>query len=319
MKNNKLMANLSRTMSKVVFKTKKHSPEILLATGIVGGIASAVLACKATTKIDEVIEEEKMTLEKIHGVQDGTIKLKEGAVYTDEDASKEIAITYCKMAGKMLKLYGPSLILGTLSVTSILASNNIIRKRSAAISAAYAALDGAFNAYRGRVKDIYGEEVDRQLRYGKTVEQIEVTELHEDGTETTTTKEVVSYDVNPNDYNKLFQEYNEDGSRNGDWTNDQYHNLAFLKAQESFATSRLQAQGYLLLNDVYEMIGMPDTKAGMVVGWIYDKNSPIGDNYVDFGLRDEDGESIVDFSALGMVAHPIPLDFNVDGNIYDRM
>jgi hypothetical protein len=319
MKNNKLMANLSRTMNKVVFKTKKHSPEILLVTGIVGGIASAVLACKATTKIDEVIEEEKMTLEKIHGVQDGTIKLKEGAVYTDEDARKEIVITYGKMAGKMLKLYGPSLILGTLSVTSILASNNIIRKRSAAISAAYAALDTTFNAYRDRVRERYGEEVENDIRFGKKVEEIATVEVDENGKEKTSVEKVVSYDVNPNDYNKLFQEYNEDGSHNGNWTNDQYHNLAFLKAQESFATSRLQAQGYLLLNDVYEMIGMPDTKAGMVVGWIYDKNSPIGDNYVDFGLRDEDGESIIDFSALGMVAHPIPLDFNVDGNIYDRM
>jgi hypothetical protein len=291
----------------------------LLVTGIVGGIASAVLACKATTKIDEVIEEEKMTLEKIHGVQDGTIKLKEGAVYTDEDARKEIVITYGKMAGKMLKLYGPSLILGTLSVTSILASNNIIRKRSAAISAAYAALDTTFNAYRDRVRERYGEEVENDIRFGKKVEEIATVEVDEKGKENTSIEQVVSYDVSPDDYNKLFQKYNDDGNINDNWTNDPYHNLAFLKAQEHMASDRLRANGYLLLNDVYESLGLPKTKAGMVVGWIYNEKNPVGDNYVDFGLY-EDGEcTAVDFKGLGLVAQPIPLDFNVDGNIYDRM
>jgi hypothetical protein len=319
MKNNKLMNSIGGVINKVVFKTKKHSPEILLATGIAGGIASAVLACKATTKINDVIEEDKEVLEKIHGVQDGTIPLKDGAEYTEEDARKEIAITYCKMAGKLLKLYAPSLILGTLSITSILASNNIIRKRNAAISAAYAALDTTFNAYRDRVRERYGEEVENDIRFGKKVEEVATVEVDEKGKEKTSVEQVVSYDVSPDDYNKLFQKYNDDGTINDNWTNDQYHNLAFLKSQETFATYRLQAYGYLLLNDVYKMLGMPETKAGMVVGWIYDKKNPVGDNYVDFGLKDENGESIIDFSALGMVAQPIPLDFNVDGNIYDRM
>jgi hypothetical protein len=57
----------------------------------------------------------------------------------------------------------------------------------------------------------------------------------------------------------------------------------------------------------------------MVAGWIYDENNPIGDNYVDFGLYDGNECTAVDFKGLGLVAQPIPLDFNVDGNIYDRM
>ena len=46
--------NISKTFNKAVFLTKKHSPEILMITGVVGIITSGVMACKATLKVNDI-------------------------------------------------------------------------------------------------------------------------------------------------------------------------------------------------------------------------------------------------------------------------
>ena len=71
------------------------------------------------------------------------------------------------------------------------------------------------------------------------------------------------------------------------------------------------------MNDVYEMIGIPKTKAGQIVGWIYDEKNPVGDNFVDFGIYDVNNEAKRDF--VNGYERSILLDFNVDGNIWDKM
>ena len=43
--------------NKVSFQAAKHSPEILAGIGVVGVVASTVLACKATMKINDVLED----------------------------------------------------------------------------------------------------------------------------------------------------------------------------------------------------------------------------------------------------------------------
>ena len=65
------------------------------------------------------------------------------------------------------------------------------------------------------------------------------------------------------------------------------------------------------------MLGIPRTKAGQVVGWVYDENCPVGDNYVDFGIYDIHREKCRDF--VNGYERTILLDFNPDGNILDLM
>lgn len=92
-------------------------------------------------------------------------------------------------------------------------------------------------------------------------------------------------------------------------------NLFFLRAQQNYANEKLKARGYLFLNEVYEMLGMPKTKAGQIVGWIYKENNTDGDNYVDFGIyRTEKNAKFVNG-----YENSILLDFNVDGAIIDKM
>ena len=101
------------------------------------------------------------------------------------------------------------------------------------------------------------------------------------------------------------------------WEKDPELNLMFLRRQQDAATERLKSQGYLFLNDVYDMVGIPRTKAGQVVGWIYDEKHPVGDNFVDFGIYDVKKE--VNRNFVNGYERTIILDFNVDGPILDMI
>ena len=46
-------------INKVLEVTKKHSPELLVSAGVVGMVASTVMAVKATPKAIELMEEKK--------------------------------------------------------------------------------------------------------------------------------------------------------------------------------------------------------------------------------------------------------------------
>lgn len=309
---------LSRSIHKVGFKFKKHSPEILTGAGIVCVVASTVMACKATTKLSTILDETKEQANQIHGYVE---KNGYSEKYSENDEKKDLAIVYTKSGVNIAKLYGPSVLVGVLGITSILAGNNILRKRNVALTAAYTAVDNGFKKYRERVVERFGEAVDRELKNNARKEEVEVIETDENGEEKVVKK--AAYVVSPSDiseYARFFEEYTVDDKgnkiKNTYWTSNNEYNLMFLKKAESFANDKLRIEGSLFLNDVYEMLGIPKTKAGQVVGWVYNEKNPVGDNYVDFGLY-KDNLSYSDF--VNGYDPAILLDFNVDGNIWKLM
>jgi len=299
-----IMKSVNGVTSKAVMKLKKHSPEILVVAGIAGMVVSAVLACKATTKVVEILDETKGTLDTIHdGMETGAIN---GQEYTTEDGKKDTVVVYAQTGMKLAKLYGPAIILGTLSITSILASNNILRKRNVALGAAYAAIDKSFKEYRGRVIERFGEQVDTELKYGikaKKFEEIEVDP--ETGKEKKVKKTVMVADPNlQSDYAVYF----DSKSRNYE-TNPDYNRM-FLKAQQAFANDKLQTRGHLFLNEVLDDLDLPRTPAGQIVGWT--KDGP--DGYVNFRIVEVERET-----EDGRHEPALLLDFNVEGNIWEKM
>lgn len=299
-----IMKSVNGMASKTVMKLKKHSPEILVVAGIAGTVVSAVLACKATTKVAEILDETKGTLDTIHeGMETGAIN---GQEYTTEDGKKDTVVVYAQTGMKLAKLYAPAIILGTLSITSILASNNILRKRNVALGAAYAAIDKSFKEYHGRVIERFGEQVDTELKYGikaKKFEEIEVDP--ETGKEKKVKKTVMVADPNlQSDYAVYF----DSKSRNYE-TNPDYNRM-FLKAQQAFANDKLQTRGHLFLNEVLDDLDLPRTPAGQIVGWT--KDGP--DGYVNFRIVEVERET-----EDGRHEPALLLDFNVEGNIWEKM
>lgn len=300
------MTCVTRSFNKLGLEAKKHSPEILLAVGIIGGITSAVMACKATTKVNEILEESKQMIDGIHEVAE---RKGESEEYSEEDVNKAIAITYVKTGLKLAKLYAPSVALGALSVTSILASNNIIHKRNVALAAAYTAVDTGFKEYRGRVVDRFGEALDRELRFGLKEQEAEVRVVDEEGNETVEKKTVTTTKpLGGSEFARFFDE-----TCTG-WSRSPERNKKFLVDQQRYANDKLKAKGYLTLNEVYEMLGMQISEAGSVVGWVYDESNTTLSNCVDFGIFDIYKEENRAF--VNGLEQSILLDFNVDGNIF---
>lgn len=327
-----ILNKVSRSFHKVGFEIKKHSPEILAAAGVIGTVASGIMACKATTKVNDILEEAKENINDIHMVSvaagfeelsedvdvDYAKKLKalskQESVqsYTSDDAKKDLAITYAKTGLKFVKLYAPSVILGVFSLGCLLTSNNILRKRNVALAAAYATVDKGFKEYRNRVVERFGKEVDHELRYNVKAKEIEKTVVDEKGKEKTV-KETVNV-IDPSDavddFNRfLFDETNPNYKKVDDY------NMMFLRSQQSYFNDLLVARGHVFLNEVLDALGIDRTKAGSVVGWVYDPNDKTRDNYIDFGIFDYTDQNKRNF--IDGAERSIMLTFNVDGYILD--
>lgn len=306
MKNkNEIVKSISGVANKTVMKLKKHSPEILVVAGVVGAVASAVIACKATTKVSRINEEAKDSIDTIHeSAEKGVTPA--GETYSVEDSKKDLSIVYVQTGIKYAKLYAPAVILGTLSITGILASNNILRKRNIALGAAYAAIDKSFKEYRGRVIERFGEQVDHELKYNLKAKKFEEIEVDpETGKEKKVKKTVTVADPNlQSDYAVYFDQKSRNYETNMDY------NRMFLKAQQQFANDKLQTRGHIFLNEVLDDLDLPRSPAGQIVGWTAD--GP--DGYVNFRILEVERET-----EDGRHEPALLLDFNVQGDIWSQM
>ena len=313
MKTNGIVSKLSGAFHKAGFGVRRHGPEILVAVGIVGTVVSAVMACKATTKLSGILNDAEESLEKIRKAS-GDETLKEQ--YSEEDAKKDRAIVRIQTGVKIAKLYAPSVAVGVLSVTCVLASHDILRKRNVALAAAYTAVDKGFKEYRSRVVERFGERVDKELRHNIKAEEVTETVTDDKTGEPKEVKKAVDTvdgKYAPSEYARIFEACSACRDKNHDY------NMSFVRSQQQFANDRLKAKGYIFLNDVYDSLGIPRTKAGQIVGWIYDPKNPVGDNFVDFGIREvyqRDDPCPLDENEWERV---ILLDFNVDGPILDKI
>jgi hypothetical protein len=307
MKNIKLPAGINRAVNKVAFKMKKDAPEILVIAGVGGTIVTTVMACKATTKIDEVLAENKEQIAKTKNYVEETGFSDK---YTEKDYQKDLTVMYTQRGLKLFKLYAPAIAVGTISITAILAGHNVLKKRNVALAAAYEVVNKNFKDYRGRVIDRFGNELDRELRYNIRKEEVEKTVIDEKTGKERTVKEITEIaDIDPSsEYAKFFDE-----SCPG-WTKDPEYNLMFLRNQQQYANDLLESRGYLFLNEVYEMLGIQRTRQGQVIGWIYDKNVI---DKVNFGIYNIANPANRRF--VNGYERSILLDFNVDGDILNAI
>lgn len=285
---------ISRTVARNALLAQRGSPGVLLGVGIVGMVGSTVLACRATLKMDQVIDEAQTNLQ--------VAKALVHPDYSERDRSRDISLIYFQSSIKVIKLYGPAVILGGISIAALTQSHNILTRRNAALTAAYTALEKGFHEYRARVVDKYGEEEDRNLRYG--TRQVEIGE----GSKKKTVTRVAEGE--PSIYARFFDSFSTS------WGREPEYNLIFLRCQQNYANDLLKARGHVFLNEVYDMVGIQRSKAGAVVGWLLSPNGDT-DNFIDFGVFDGSSDRARDFVNGNEGA--ILLDFNVDGIIYDKI
>jgi hypothetical protein len=291
----KLTGPMTRKFGKLALNCKRMSPELLLVGGIAAGAVGIVMACKASMKVPDILEEHNEAIEANPVVDE----------QENRDA-KAIMPIYIHTAGRVLKTYGPAIALEGLSLGCILTSHGIMKKRNLALAVSLNGVSKAFKDYRKRVVDEIGAEMDQKFAYGTEKKVTSVVEKDKKGRDHTLEKE---YDgVNGtgamlhSTYAKIFDE------SNPNWEKAPGLNYNFLVARQAQANDMLRSKGYLFLNDVYKLLGFPETLIGQVAGWIYDDKNPVGDNYIDFGFIENSGfVNCFDPSTW--------LDFNVDGDI----
>lgn len=293
MKTNYILKTLRRTFTKAVVKTKKHSPEILIVVGVVGTVTGTVLACKATTKLGDTLDEAKTDISKLHE--------------NEERTKKDLAVTYAKAGLKVARLYAVPTVVEVISVGCILGSHNILKGRNVTLAGGYIALETAFKEYRGGVIEKYGEKVDEELRYGiKTQKVEEVVKDPETGKEKKVKKTVEVANPLGSPYARYFDE------TCAGFENDEFYIKTALNTTQEYATSKIHADGFIFLNDVYDQLGIPRTKIGQIVGWVDRPDDPMRDNCVN--LR---AHKVFRVTETGEYEEAWLIDPNVDGNILD--
>ena len=307
------LMNIAKGTIRYVYNNKER---FLLGAGIAAGVGTTVTACCATLKTKDIIEE--------HVSKSAEIKecCEFDPEYAESNAHKlDICKTYALTGAKIAKMYAPAIVLGATSVCCLVSQHTMMENKVtkleetvAGLGAAYIAIDTAFKNYRKRVIDKYGEEEDRKFRLG-IKEEVTEEKLPNGKTKKVTTQYVEDQDIS--DYAKFFTFDNEQFQ----WQDAQHHipdwdaNIRFLNCQQAYANQKLELQGYLFLNDVYDMLGLPKTKAGQVVGWIFDPENKEIDSHVSFGVFNPINHRTIN----GYEEECIILDFNVDGPIIDNI
>jgi hypothetical protein len=295
---------VSSKIGRSILVGQKHSPTLLFAGGVVGVIATTIMASRATIRAQDVIDEHTENMAKIAIATEMVVSTDFPTTdYSEEDRKKDIVIVYSRTTFKLFKLYGPTIMVGALSIAALTQSHHILNRRNAGLTAAYTVLDKAFTEYRRRVINEYGEDADYRFRHGDQEQRIARASQ-----ESPEEKAVVRNVSDPSGYARFFDE----GARS--WSPQPEINLYFLQCQQNYANDLLRARGHLFLNEVYDLIGIDRSSAGSVVGWIISKK---GDNYIDFGIFDKDRPRARAF--VNGHEPAILLDFNVDGVIYDKI
>lgn len=301
------MKKMKIKLNKAMFKVKAHSPEILMVVGIAGAVGSTVLACRATLKSKQLLDERKATLDEINSLVEDTTVTEEQ--YSVEDANTDIKNLNIQTGVKIALQYAPSVVLGVASIGCMVGSHRIMRKRNAALTIAYATIDKSYKEYRQRVAEKYGNEAEEEIRYGIKAQEYTETVKNAKGKEKTITKKIDISECPGSTYSRYFiRPYTTEQ------TDDIEYDETFVRAQQRYANDLLVSRGYLYLNEVYHALGFENTREGQIVGWVYDPENPNIDSSVDFGIKRVNRQD-----ENGKIQTVLALDFNVDGNIWDKM
>lgn len=297
-----LPERLTRKGGQVALNLSKQSPHIFFGVGLVGFVGTTVLASQATLKAGDIIDEARDNLSKINEVVTGPLADKYD--YAEEDVLKDRAYVFSRAIVDLGKLYGPTIVVGVISVASLTKSHQILVRRNSALTAAYVGLDRAYKAYKARVEEVLTPEQKAQLG--------ECTKEHVcDSENALTTSEFAQEKVKKAGFSPYARFFDETSSM---WTKSAEQNWVLLRVQQQYANDILRTRGHVFLNEVYDWLGMERSQAGAVVGWVLSEE---GDNYIDFGFMDADRAQARKF--VNNQERSVLLDFNVDGIIFDKI
>lgn len=288
-----------------IARISKHAPTILSVTASAGVIATGYLAWKAGTRFEDVEGRDWDRRKEC---------LRNADTIPDEDVPKIERKNRILFILDTVRTVAPAAIVGAATITMIYFSNSISKKRLAAMGAAYATLQTAFDGYKRTMVEALGKEsVDKILKpklpnVGKSAEEILSSDNKSDAANVSDA--VVNSLKALSPYARIIAE-----ESSTCWDPNEDYTSQNLAAVQLWANRRLARKGHLFLNEVFDQLGLSRTREGAVVGWL--KNGE-GDNYVSFGDFDASVYRVPSDDYTRVDSNFI-VDFNVDGVIWDRI
>ena len=303
---------LVKTCNKLIFKTKKVSPQLMVAGGAIITVGAFVWAIVNARKLDATMQEIDARVEETEA------KLQEAKEQgrdekTLKDISKEVAkakregiIAICKLMGIPCIMFAGGLII-------IIGGHRILLRRFGELSTAFATLKQSYDRYRALNIAEHGKECDRRYMYGITGnEKVTDTIVDENGKEKTVKSEVPVVDPD-----KIASMYTFEFSPRTSYKcpKDPVNMISFLRAQEKYWNIWMETHGKpvtlaMILNDLAIQVDPDDPRNDylLIAGW---RPNGDGDNKIDFGVM-----RAINKPALDMLENCCILNFNCDGNLY---
>lgn len=288
-----------------VARISKHAPTILSVTASAGVIATGYLAWKAGTRFEDVEGRDWDRRKEC---------LKNADTIPDEDVPKIERKNRILFILDTVHTVAPAAIVGAATIAMIYFSNSISKKRLAAMGAAYATLQTAFDGYKRTMIEALGKEsVDKILKpklpnVGKSADEILSSDNKSDAANVSDA--VVNSLKALSPYARIIAE-----ESSTCWDPNEDYTSQNIAAVQLWANRRLERKGHLFLNEVFDQLGLSRTREGAVVGWL--KNGE-GDGYVSFGDFDASIYRVPSDDYTRVDSNFI-VDFNVDGAIWDRI
>jgi len=283
----KVPAGVTVKIGKTAIILQKHLPHIMFGAGIGGTVTSVVLACRATLKLSDQLDDMHTNVTAAKTV-----------ALTTENGKRNLARAYSENAAIVAKLYTPAVLIGAVSVAALTGSHVALTRRNTALTAAYAGLSQAYGDYRSRVRNDVGVEREFELYHAIKEEAV----VNVNGAKT------VIKTADPNTWSVYARFFDEASIM---WQKNSEMNRIYVQCQQNYLNHLLHSRGHVFLNEAYDALGLERSSAGQVVGWVLDEN---GDNYIDFGIFEAANSRF-----LNGTERSILLDFNVDGVIYDKI
>lgn len=242
---------------------KRNASTILTCLGGVGVVATTITAVKATPKALRLIEEAEQ---------------KKGEELTKWEKVSITTTTYL-----------PSIGLGIATIACIFGSQILNKRQQAALMSAYALVDQSYKDYQRKLKELYGEEVDQEVREAIAIEKAEDVGVR--GSYLGTNCDLALEENNGEP--QVF--YDEHSGRYFESTIEQ------VLTAEYHLNRNYILRGYSYLNEFYEFLGIEETDYGSVLGWAPNDD---GMYWIDFNHRKLESEEGKDVYIIEMPFEP---------------
>ena len=209
--------DIKKIRNSVIDTVSDKSPEILIGFGLAGMLTSTILAVKATPKALDILEQEDRELSKVDKVK----------------------LTW--------KCYAPAAIGYCASAACIIGANSVNAKRNAVLAGAYKLSESALLEYRDKVKEVIGEEREREIKDSIAQDRVDKTPEKRQEVLVAGNGDTLCYDMHSGRYFKS--------------------NMEEIKGIANKVNYKLMQDNFLSVNDFYEELGLEPTVTGYDFGW----------------------------------------------------